>query len=193
MSYKVIYNKNRGDAMIGDTIKQLREKNDYTQTTLAKKLGLSRSAINAWEMGVSIPSTSYLVELAKLFSVSTDYILGLDTKENVDITFLKQDEKEIIYTLLNYFMKYHYMLDTLHSIGLEHPDEDYLEMYRKNYKLPEYLIPALENMHKIDIGELKPEDVFHPIYDTGKSSNDKKLQKSKDTDKPDTKIKKSPK
>ena len=79
MSFEVMYYNNRGDNMISDTIKELREKNDYTQTALAKKLGLSRSAINAWEMGVSVPSTSYLMELAKLFNVSTDYILGLDT------------------------------------------------------------------------------------------------------------------
>ena len=70
MSCKVMYYNNRGDNMISDTIKELREKNDYTQTALAKKLGLSRSAINAWEMGVSVPSTSYLMELAKLFNVS---------------------------------------------------------------------------------------------------------------------------
>lgn len=64
MSFEVMYYNNRGDNMISDTIKELREKNDYTQTALAKKLGLSRSAINAWEMGVSVPSTSYLMELA---------------------------------------------------------------------------------------------------------------------------------
>ena len=160
MSFEVMYYNNRGDNMISDTIKELREKNDYTQTALAKKLGLSRSAINAWEMGVSVPSTSYLMELVKLFNVSTDYILGLDTKEKIDITFLKQDEKEIIYTLLNYFMKYHYMLDALHDIGLEHPDEDYKELYEKKFKLPQYLIPGLEMIHKVDIGELSVSDVL---------------------------------
>ena len=160
MSFEVMYYNNRGDNMISDTIKELREKNDYTQTALAKKLGLSRSAINAWEMGVSVPSTSYLMELAKLFNVSTDYILGLDTKEKIDITFLKQDEKEIIYTLPNYFMKYHYMLDTLHDIGLEHPDENYKELYEKKFKLPQYLIPGLEMIHKVDIGELSVSDVL---------------------------------
>ena len=43
--------------MIGDRIKELREQYGMTQTALAKKLGLSRSAINAWELGLGGPST----------------------------------------------------------------------------------------------------------------------------------------
>lgn len=35
MSFEVMYYNNRGDNMISDTIKELREKNDYTQTALA--------------------------------------------------------------------------------------------------------------------------------------------------------------
>ena len=34
--------------MIADRIKELREKNDMTQSDLARKLSLTRSAINAW-------------------------------------------------------------------------------------------------------------------------------------------------
>lgn len=89
--------------MISERIKELREQNGYTQTTLAKELGLSRSAINAWEMGLSVPSTQYLVELSKLFRVSTDYILGLKKEEEIDISALKWEEKEIIYALLKHF------------------------------------------------------------------------------------------
>ena len=53
-------------------IKQLREKSEMTQAELARELGLTRSSINAWEMGLSVPSTPFIVELAKLFGVSTD-------------------------------------------------------------------------------------------------------------------------
>ena len=80
--------------MIADRIKELREQNRFTQVSLAKKLGLSRSAINAWEMGVSIPSTQYLVELARLFKVSTDYLLGIDTRETVSYTHLDVDKRQ---------------------------------------------------------------------------------------------------
>lgn len=43
--------------MIADKIKSLREAHDMTQTTLAKTLGVTRSGVNAWEMGISgLPS-----------------------------------------------------------------------------------------------------------------------------------------
>ena len=82
--------------MIGERIKESREKNSLTQSGLAKKLNISRSAVNAWEMGISIPSAQYLIELSKLFKVSVDYLLELDNKELVDISSLSQSEKKII-------------------------------------------------------------------------------------------------
>lgn len=63
---------------MADKIKQLREQMGYTQAELARKLKLTRSSINGWEMGLSVPSTPMVVELAKIFNVSTDYLLGLD-------------------------------------------------------------------------------------------------------------------
>lgn len=89
--------------MIGERIRNTREKNGLTQAVLARKLGISRSAVNAWELGVSIPSAQYLVELSRLFNVSTDYLLGLDNKEVVDISGLDDSEKKIIYYLIDYF------------------------------------------------------------------------------------------
>ena len=86
--------------MIADRIKELREQNRFTQVSLAKKLGLSRSAINAWEMGVSIPSTQYLVELARLFKVSTDYLLGLDDEEMISVEGLTRQQRRLVEELV---------------------------------------------------------------------------------------------
>ena len=41
--------------MIDERIKSLREKRDLTQSDLARKLGITRSSVNAWEMGISVP------------------------------------------------------------------------------------------------------------------------------------------
>ena len=91
--------------MIGERIKDLREKLNMTQTALARRLGLSRSAVNAWEMGVSIPSVPYLLQLSELFRVSVDYLLGRSQREMGDISDLSCEEKQVIYSLLHCFSK----------------------------------------------------------------------------------------
>ena len=43
--------------MVAARIKLLRDQRGMTQTELAKRLGITRSSVNAWEMGISVPST----------------------------------------------------------------------------------------------------------------------------------------
>lgn len=89
--------------MIAEKIKQLREKNNFTQAALAKKLNVTRSSVNAWEMGISVPSTALIVDLAKLFRVSTDYLLGLKETATLDISKLNEQETMLVYSLVQYF------------------------------------------------------------------------------------------
>ena len=78
--------------MIADKIKILREGQGLTQSELAKRLGITRSGVNAWEMGISVPSTQYLVELAQLFKVSTDFLLDLPTTATISVDGLTDRE-----------------------------------------------------------------------------------------------------
>lgn len=88
--------------MIDEKIKQLRIKNNMTQAQLAKRLGITRSSVNAWEMGISIPSTQYLAELSLIFKVSTDYLLGLDRKVTLDVSGLTEKDMDVIYPLIQH-------------------------------------------------------------------------------------------
>lgn len=89
--------------MICDTIKALREQSGLSQSALAKKLGVTRSAVNAWEMGLSVPTAQYIVELSRLFQVSSDFLLGLSNEEAIYVDSLKEQEKKLLYALINYF------------------------------------------------------------------------------------------
>ena len=82
--------------MVCDTIKSLRETAGLSQSALAKRLGVTRSSVNAWEMGLSIPTAQYIVELSQLFHVSTDYLLGLNNTQAIYIDRLSQEEKQIL-------------------------------------------------------------------------------------------------
>lgn len=90
--------------MICDTIKSLRESVGVSQATLAKRIGVTRSAVNAWEMGFSVPTAQYIVELSQFFHVSADYILGLKNREAFFVDSLSEKEKKIIFDLYEYFI-----------------------------------------------------------------------------------------
>ncbi len=89
--------------MISEQIRKLREQAGYSQAQLAKKLDVTRSSVNAWEMGISAPTTQYVVAMAKLFHTSTDYLLGMENTLHIQIDGYTQEEKQIIFSLLKYF------------------------------------------------------------------------------------------
>ncbi len=88
---------------IGDRIRYLRDKAGFTQTYLAKRLGISRSAVNSWEMSLSSPSLANILEMTQIFHVNADYLLSSSDKMLVDISSLTNDEREIILKLISCF------------------------------------------------------------------------------------------
>ena len=88
--------------MVADRIKSLRAQRGLTQTELSKQLGITRSSVNAWEMGISVPSTQYIVELAGIFGVSTDYLLGVDTSASISVAGLDDDDVRIVHALIEH-------------------------------------------------------------------------------------------
>lgn len=91
--------------MISHRIKELRERNHFSQAELAKILGITHSSVNAWELGISVPSTKYVIELAHLFSVSSDYLLEIEHKEVLDISGLDDDSVKILTYMACYMRK----------------------------------------------------------------------------------------
>ena len=57
-------------------LKELRTEKGLPQSSLAELLGITQDSISLWENGKRIPDTQYLVKLADIFSVATDYLLG---------------------------------------------------------------------------------------------------------------------
>lgn len=86
-----------------ERIKELREKNNLTQSDLARLLYVTRSCVNAWEMAISIPSTEKLVQLCEVLHTTADYLIGINDNELIPLNNYTHEEKELIYQLIHYF------------------------------------------------------------------------------------------
>lgn len=67
--------KNETKVSLGEALKEYRTDCKMTQEFVAESLGVSRQAVSKWENGMSDPSTSNLLALAKLYEVSVEEIL----------------------------------------------------------------------------------------------------------------------
>lgn len=85
---------------MGDKLKSLRIEKKLTQKQVAERIGLAISAVSSYESGSRYPSYDVLVRLAHIFHVSTDYLLGMTDKRNIDVTGLADDEIEIVSQLV---------------------------------------------------------------------------------------------
>ena len=97
--------------MVAERIKYLREQKGQTQADLARQLNITRSSVNAWEMGISVPSTQYVVELADIFGVSTDYLLGVNHSATVSVTGLTEEDIQIVHSLIDHLKNKNNHLD----------------------------------------------------------------------------------
>lgn len=82
--------------MTADRIKALREARGWTQAELARRMNMTRNGINSWEQGLSMPSPPSLVDLVRLFSVSTDYLLGVENYSAVNVTGLNEEDVALL-------------------------------------------------------------------------------------------------
>lgn len=64
--------------MLGQRIGELRAALGWSQVDLAKRLKVAKQTVSNWENENIQPSIEMLVRLAKIFGVTTDYLLGLD-------------------------------------------------------------------------------------------------------------------
>lgn len=63
--------------LLSQRLKELRKSENMSQVALAKLIGVAQSNVSDWENDVSRPEYENLIKIAKIFDVSTDYLLGL--------------------------------------------------------------------------------------------------------------------
>lgn len=67
--------KEDGDMTLSEKILMLRKQKGWSQEELAEQVGVSRQSVSKWESGTSLPDLNRILDLSRLFSVSTDFLL----------------------------------------------------------------------------------------------------------------------
>lgn len=74
---------------LSEKIIMLRKQKGLSQEELAECLNVSRQTISRWESDTALPDATNLVQLSKLFEVSTDYLLNESYYSDQDIPAVK--------------------------------------------------------------------------------------------------------
>lgn len=85
----------------GKRLKTLRIKKKLTQQQLADLLGLTKSVISAYENGLRYPAYDVLIKIARIFKVSTDFLLGVEIKREIDTSGLTDEQVEALIELID--------------------------------------------------------------------------------------------
>lgn len=86
---------------LGQKIRDMRESREWSQAELARRVGVTKSAISTYELGIRTPSADVVYAFAKAFGVSSDYLLGLTKRRAVELDGLSERDEALIRELVN--------------------------------------------------------------------------------------------
>lgn len=84
----------------GQRLRALREQRHLSQEAMGKIIGRSKPVISSYENNLKLPTLDVLMNIAALFNVSLDYLVGFEKKEMVSVEGLTESQKGIIQTIL---------------------------------------------------------------------------------------------
>ena len=85
-----------------DRITKLRVNKGLSQQQLAQQLGVKRSVVSYYESGDRLPSMDVLIEMSRVFNVSTDYLLrGKGASRVIHVSDLSESDIDVVMTVVN--------------------------------------------------------------------------------------------
>jgi len=85
----------------GQRLRRLRKEKNMTQKQLAERVGLKNSVISFYETGERLPSPEVIKKLAATLQVSSDYLLGMEHGEMLDLHGLEEEDRQLVRVLVH--------------------------------------------------------------------------------------------
>ena len=84
----------------GNRLRLLRKEKGWTQGDVAIRLGVTKSVVSAYETSLRYPSYDILIRITKIFGVTSDYLLGIEKKQPLDLSGLSEESKQLVYQMI---------------------------------------------------------------------------------------------
>lgn len=92
-------------AEFSENLRRLRAEKGLTQTELAKRIGVNKSIVSAYESQERMPSLNVLVRLSYVLNVSMEYLLGVSRNKTIDISNLTPEQVSAVNAVIEEFRK----------------------------------------------------------------------------------------
>ena len=87
--------------MFDERVRELRHSLGINQVEFGKRLNVTKQCISNWENNNIMPSIDMLIRISKTFSVSADYLLGLENQQTLDVSGLSAEQILHLQALIN--------------------------------------------------------------------------------------------
>lgn len=88
-----------------EILRNLRKNSGLTQKELGERVGLSKAVVSKYENGMGYPTFDTLIRIAKFFCVTTDYMLGMESKSTIDVSELTESQRASVQRIVSEFEK----------------------------------------------------------------------------------------
>ena len=82
---------------LAEKLFELRKEKGWSQEKLAEQINVSRQSISKWESGQVLPEIEKIIELSKIFQVTTDYLLLDENFEKASTAVILEEDKDKYY------------------------------------------------------------------------------------------------
>ena len=91
----------RDTVILGEKLKALRTAKKMSQKELAERIGIAKSVISFYESGDRFPSYDVLIKIARIFNVTTDYLLDVERERTVNVSGLSEEDIAAVTTVID--------------------------------------------------------------------------------------------
>ncbi len=88
-----------------EKLRMLREARHLTQLQVANRIGVTKATISAYETATKTPSVDMLIRLSRLFGVTVDYLVCVDSPQGIDVSGLDEDSVALVSALIEKLRK----------------------------------------------------------------------------------------